>query len=90
MATSCTARRSSLNAVQQHGMGREDAPIGLHECRRTEVLVTVPPVRGATRGTASAEDTFVQAVQLRPKLLRLWDLSPPAHSDSLWISGTQR
>ena len=47
----------------------------LHEDGRAEVLVGVPPVRGAGGGAAGAENALVQPVQLLPVLLRLQELS---------------
>ena len=45
-----------------------DPPVGLHEDRRAEVLVGVPPVRGAGGRAARAEDALVHAVELGPVL----------------------
>ena len=41
-----------------------DPPIRLQEHRRSEVLLRVPPVRRARGRAASAQDTFVQPIQL--------------------------
>lgn len=43
--------------------GVNNPPVGLHKNSWAQVLVTVPPIRWACRRTASAEDTFVEAVQ---------------------------
>jgi len=34
-------------------------PISLHQRRRTQILVLIPPIAGATRRATSAENTFV-------------------------------
>jgi len=46
-------------------------PIGLHEDRRTQVLVGVPPVTGTGGGAAGAENALVHAVQFGAVLARL-------------------
>ena len=40
-----------------------DPPIRLHERRRAQIFVLVPPVGGARGGTAGAEDAFVETVE---------------------------
>lgn len=45
-----------------------DPPIGLHEDRRAEVLVGVPPVRRTGGRAASAQDALVHAIELGPVL----------------------
>ena len=45
-----------------------DPPVGLHEDRRAEVLVGVPPVRWAGGRAARAQDALVHAVELGPVL----------------------
>lgn len=50
-------------------------PIGLHERRRPEVLVLVPPVAGATGRAARAQDALVQPVELLAVVLRLKELA---------------
>ena len=41
-----------------------DPPVGLHQHSRAQVAVTVPPVAGAGRAAAGAEDALVQTVKL--------------------------
>lgn len=48
-----------------------DPTIRLEEDGGAEVLFLVPPVRGAGRRAARAENAFVQAVKLLALLLRL-------------------
>ena len=48
-----------------------DPAEGLHQHRGTEVLVRVPPIRGARRRAARAKDALVHPVELFPIRLRL-------------------
>jgi hypothetical protein len=52
-------------------------PVGLHQSSGTEIFILVPPVRGARRRAAGAEDAFVHAVELAAVFGRLeefaWD-----------------
>jgi len=45
--------------------------VGLHQHRRAEIFVAVPPVRWTRGGAASAEDALVHAIQLGSVLHRL-------------------
>src|SRR3546814_10335802 len=48
--------------------------IGLEQDRGAQELVAVPPIAGAARRAASAQDAFVQAVELFAVLGRLQSL----------------
>ena len=43
----------------------DDPAIGLQQDGGAEVTVAVPPVAGARRGAAGAQDALIEAVQLR-------------------------
>lgn len=64
-----------LQLVQPGGSrfvtGIDDPTVGLHEHGRAQVLVAVPPVRGARGRTARAQDALVQTVQLGAVVHRL-------------------
>ncbi len=47
------------------------SPVGRQQHSRPQVLVAVPPVGGAGRGAAGAQDALVQPVQLGARLLAL-------------------
>lgn len=48
-----------------------DPSVCLHEGGWSEVLILVPPVRGARGGTAGTENAFIHAIELLTVLLRL-------------------
>ena len=48
-----------------------DPSVSLHQGGGSEVLVLVPPIRGARSRTAGAENALIHAVELLTVLLRL-------------------
>jgi len=50
-------------------------PIRLHQRRRSQILILVPPVGRARRRAASTQDTLVETIQLLPIFLRLEELA---------------
>lgn len=50
-------------------------PIRLHQRRRAEVLVLIPPITGATRRTACTQDTLVHPIELFPIFRGLEELA---------------
>lgn len=52
-----------------------DPPIRLHQRRRSQILVLVPPVARTTRATARTQNALVHPVELAPVLLRLEELA---------------
>jgi len=51
-----------------------DPSVGLHQSRRSKVLVLIPPVRGTRCRAARAEDAFVHSVKLAAVFRRLEEL----------------
>lgn len=77
LGTSSRAVEDGVAPVQAHAVVEHLPPLGvalvarvvepavrLQEDGRTEVLLAVPPVGGARRRTACAEDAFVEPVEL--------------------------
>lgn len=78
------AVENGVAAVQAHGVlelalarrralvsGVDQPPVRLQQDGGAEVLFGIPPVRGARRRAAGAQDALVQAVQLLPVRLAL-------------------
>lgn len=80
----CVCQNGNTSAWPVGDEGRSFEP-HLHEHRRAEVLVGVPPVRWAGRAAARAQDALVHAVELLAVLDGLRDSNHsnkihPAHT----------